>query len=65
MLFYAALLVGLVYAVAAFALRNAPRPVARILWGLTAVLVVAAGVLVAAMVRNPALARAVLGPFAP
>jgi xanthosine utilization system XapX-like protein len=61
MLFDVALLVGMLYAIAAFALRNAPPPVARVLWGLVWLLMLATAVLVVALIRDPALNRAFFG----
>lgn len=56
--YFAVLLVGLAFSLAAFFLRNAERRVARILWWLVAVLAAGIGVLVVLLAQNPALYRA-------
>jgi hypothetical protein len=61
--FYLVLVVGLVYSVAAFVLRDAHPRVARLFWGLVWLLLAAAAALVVALMRNPALYRAFFGPL--
>jgi hypothetical protein len=62
-MFYFVVLVGLVYAVAAFILRNADPRIARWLWIEVGALAVAAAVLIVVLVRYPAFFRAFFGPL--
>lgn len=62
-MFYFVLLVALVYSFAAFGLRNAEPRVARIFWGLVALLVVGMILLVLALVYVPGFQRNFFGPL--
>ena len=60
---YIVVLVGLVYSLAAFGLRNADPRVARWFWWLVYLLLVCAAALIVALVRDPLFYRAFFGPL--
>lgn len=62
-MFFLVLFVGLVFSVAAFALRNAERRIVRIFWWLVALLAVGIAILVVGLIRDEHLYRAFFSPF--